>query len=112
MAVMEILAMTKVPLHKDVDGVFRVGGTRVRLDTVLTAFDQGGTPEQIAFKYPSLHLSDIYAVIAYYLQHRDEVEEYRAVRRLEIQVADQEVEARFPSNGVRERLLARRPLCG
>jgi len=107
MATLEIVAEMP-PLIKDEDGVFRVGGTRVRLDTVVGAFHHGCTPEEILFKYPSLNLDDIYAVIAYYLRHREEVEAYLAERRLLIEEAEREIEARFPSAGVRERLLARR----
>lgn len=36
-----------VPLDTDRDGVFRVGGTRVTLDTVVGAFTDGATPEEI-----------------------------------------------------------------
>ena len=107
MATLEFVA-EKPPVSKDVDGVFRVGGTRVRLDTVIEAFQNGHTPEAIFDKYPSLSLSDIYAVIAYYLQHRIEVEDYLEQRRLQSEEAEREIEERFPSAGLRERLLARR----
>lgn len=74
----------------------------------MTAFEQGATPEEIGLKYPSLNLADIYSVIAYYLQHREVVESYLAERRQQMRAAEQEIEARFPSVGIRERLLARR----
>jgi len=108
MTVLDVLVTAKPPLEKDGDGVFRIGQTRVRLETVLAAFQQGCTPEAIAFKYPALALADIYAVIAYYLQHREEVEAYLAQPNLDIRNGEQEIEARFPSAGVRDRLLARR----
>lgn len=112
MAVMDVLVTAKPPLEKDAHGVFRVGHTRVRLETVLTAFQQGSTPETIAFKYPALTLADIYAVITYYLQHQEAVEAYLAQRDQDVRNADQQIEARFPSAGVRERLLARRAGAG
>lgn len=59
----------RVPLAKSDDGVIRVGGTRVTLETVVTAFDAGSTPEEIAQDYATLKLDDIYAVITYYLRH-------------------------------------------
>ncbi len=108
MVALELMA-EKPPILKDDDGTFRVGGTRVRLDTVIGAFHNGCTPEEILYKYPSLNLTDIYAVIAYYLQHSPEVDRYLAERQIMIDVADREIEERFPSAGVRERLLARRP---
>ena len=52
------------PLVTDEDGVVRVEGTRVRLDTVVFAFNQGASAEEILQQYPSLTLSDIYATSA------------------------------------------------
>ena len=107
MATLELIA-EKPPVAMDVDGVFRIGGTRVRLETVIGAFQNGHTPEAIFDKYPSLNLSDIYAVIAYYLLHGIEIEDYLAQRRLQSDAAEREIEERFPSAGIRQRLLARR----
>jgi Protein of unknown function (DUF433) len=45
-----------VPVATDVDGVVRVGGTRVTLDTIVAAFHDGATPEEIAQQYPSFIL--------------------------------------------------------
>ena len=36
-----------VPLEKNPDGVIRIGGTRVTLDTIVTVFEAGATPEEI-----------------------------------------------------------------
>ena len=105
---METLVATAPPMARDKDNVFRIAGTRVRLETVLTAFQQGSTPEAIAYKYPVLHLADIYAVITYYLQYQDEVEAYLAERHQQIDETEREIAARFPAAGIRERLLARR----
>ena len=43
-----------VPLQADADGVVRVGGTRVTLDTIVVAFQQGATAEEIAEQYPAV----------------------------------------------------------
>jgi uncharacterized protein (DUF433 family) len=96
------------PIRTDADGVARVGGTRVRLDTVVTSFNAGCAPEEIVLKYPSLDLNDVYSVIGYYLWHRGDVDAYLAERRKAADEANREVEARFPRQGLRERLLARR----
>jgi uncharacterized protein (DUF433 family) len=53
-----------VPLQTDADGVIRIGGTRVTLDTLAAAFDAGATAEEIVQQYPSLALADVYSVIA------------------------------------------------
>jgi uncharacterized protein (DUF433 family) len=96
------------PIQADNDGILRVGGTRVRLETVINAFKSGCAAEEILLKYPSLNLTDIYAVITYYLWSREEVEAYMEERRRLEEAVRQENEARFPSAGVRDRLLARR----
>jgi uncharacterized protein (DUF433 family) len=96
------------PLRMTPDGVDRVGGTRVTLDTVVGAYRRGETAEQIAEHYSALSLADVYAVITYYLRHRSEVEAYLEERRRRAAEIRQENEARFPPDGVRERLLARR----
>ena len=96
------------PLSLDNDGVLRVGGTRVRLETVINTFQAGCTAEEILLKYPSLQLTDIYAVITYYLWHRAEVDAYLAERRDLADKVREENETRYSLAGVRERLLARR----
>jgi uncharacterized protein (DUF433 family) len=47
------------PLVADDDGVIRVAGTRVQLETVVIAFDAGATAEEIAQQYTSLDLADV-----------------------------------------------------
>lgn len=97
-----------MPLTTDAEGVLRVGGTRVSLDSVIFAFKEGATPEEIVQQYSSLNLADIYAVIGYYLQHRDEIEAYFQARRTQRDDIRREVETRFDPHGIRARLLARR----
>lgn len=97
-----------VPLEADVDGVMRVSGTRVTLDTVVAAFGEGATAEEIVLQYPSLGLANVYAVIAYYLQQRPQVEAYLRQRRVQADETQRQNEARFDPHGIRERLLGRR----
>jgi uncharacterized protein (DUF433 family) len=63
-----VLESQPLPLQTDADGVVRVAGTRVTLDTIVAAFKKGATAEQIAHGYPVLTLVDIYAVITFYLR--------------------------------------------
>jgi uncharacterized protein (DUF433 family) len=65
-----------VPLRTDKDGAIRIGNTRVLLEVVIGAHQRGDTPEQIVEGFPTLNLADVYAVIAYYLSHQNEVGEY------------------------------------
>ena len=99
---------TTVPLLKDEAGVLRITGTRVPLDSVIYAFDEGATPEEIVQQYPTLNLADTYTVISYYLQNSDEVEKYLEQRRAQRQELQKEIETRFNPHGLRERLLARK----
>jgi len=62
----------EIPLARDAQGAFRVGGTRITLDLVVRAFNRGATAEEIVQKYCSLQLSDVYQVIGYYLKHADD----------------------------------------
>ncbi len=96
------------PLFTDTDGVIRVGDTRVTLDTVVSAFEEGATAEEIVYQYPTLNLADVYAVLGYYLQRRPEVETYLWRRQQQAQVVRESNEARYAPQGIRERLLARR----
>jgi len=76
MELFEVLVAEPAPIQQDEDGVLRVGGTRVRLESILGAFKIGSAAEEILLKYPSLTLTDIYAVITYYLWHKEAVEAY------------------------------------
>jgi hypothetical protein len=50
----------------------------------------------------------VYSVITYYLRHKPEVDAYLKDREALAERVRGEVERRFPSAGIRERLLARR----
>jgi uncharacterized protein (DUF433 family) len=102
------LATEPIPLHTDQGGVVRVGSTRVTLDSVVYAFQEGATAEQILEQYPSLRLADVYAVISYYLRHGEEVDAYVNEQRRQAEEVRRQDEARFDRSGIRERLLARR----
>jgi uncharacterized protein (DUF433 family) len=97
-----------IPISMSTDGVIRVSGTRVTLDTVIAAFRDGATAEEIAHQYPTVPLGDIYEVIGYFLRHSEEIDAYlrRGVEASES--VRTENERRFDPDGVRERLLARR----
>ncbi|MBM4334053.1 MAG: DUF433 domain-containing protein [Deltaproteobacteria bacterium] len=97
-----------IPLQIDAEQVIRVGGTRVTFETVIAAFSEGATAEEIVQQYPSLKLADIYSVIGYYLRRSPEVEIYLQKRKAQAQAVRQQNELRFDLHGLRDRLLARR----
>jgi len=68
------------PFETDADGVVRVGGSRVTLDTLVAVFHTGDSPEEIHEQYPTVDLADIYAVLTYYLRHTREVDAYLDAR--------------------------------
>ena len=97
-----------IPLEADPGGVVRVGKTRVTLDTVVAAFCEGATAEEIVHQYPSLSLADVYQIIGYYLRRSSEVDEYLRERIAKAEAARKTNETRFDPQGVRDRLLSRR----
>lgn len=97
-----------IPLTTGADGVVRVAGTRIPLDSVIASFRDGATPETIVQQYPTLALANVYAVITYYLNHQDEVHTYLEQREQEAIKIRRENESRYDPNGIRDRLLARR----
>ena len=98
-----------VPLRIIAEGrMIYVGKSRVPLETVINAFHRGETPETIVSRFPALKLADVYLVIGYYLNHRVEVDQYIKEAEAERQRIQQENEARFPAEGLKERLLSRR----
>ena len=99
-----------IPLTYNADGVLRVGGTRVTLDVVISAFLDGATPEEIAQQYPSVTLADLYSVIGYYLSHGVEVEQYLAQRKQKAVSVRETNEQQFPPQNMRARLLARQKM--
>lgn len=97
------------PLREDAAGALRVGASRVLLELVIRAFQDGATPESIAQRYATLALPDVYAVIAYYLRHRREVDAYLARREEESEEVRRRIEGRQGElSEIRARLLARR----
>jgi uncharacterized protein (DUF433 family) len=97
------------PLREDESGALRVGNTRVLLELVIWAFQDGATPETIVQQYSTLSLPDVYAVIAYYLRHRNQIEDYLTRREQRADEVRQKIESRQGDlSEIRARLLARR----
>jgi uncharacterized protein (DUF433 family) len=76
-------------------GGYYVAGTRISLDSVICAFDRGESPEQIFANFPLVgSLAKVYAAIAFYLNHKDELDAYLESARREY-----EADAISPAEG-------------
>ena len=106
---MDSLELTyTVPLVYGEDGTIRIRGSRVTLDSIIHAFQQGATAEQIQDSFSSVTLGDIYGAIAYYLEHRVCVDVYLTRQEQAAQEARQ-MHAQHPEViAFRERVRLRR----
>ena len=95
------------PLRIDQGGVVRVGNSRVSLDVIVNQYENGMSPEDLVRTYDTLELSETYAVVAWYLRYRNEVQQY--LQRREQQTAELRVKIESERPPVsRDTLLARR----
>ena len=102
-----------IQLSKDEHGDIRVDDCHVLLDLVVHAFDDGATPETIVQMYSTLQLADVYAAIAYYRRHRQEILDYLADRERRAEVIRQNFQAQQPEMyEIRRRLMERRSITG
>ncbi len=96
------------PLCEEADGSVRVGGSRVLLELVIRAFEEGATPEVIVQRYDTLKLADVYAAITYYLRHPAEIASYLERReQLSAEVRQRIESQQGDMNQIRARLLTR-----
>jgi len=75
-----VIKTDTLPIYEDDSGSLRVGKSRVLLEIVIRAFQDGASPETIVQRYPTITLADVYSVVGYYLRHRKEIDEYLARR--------------------------------
>lgn len=84
------------------DDVYRVGSTRVSLDSVVYEWLRGASPESIQRSFPALTLEEVYGAIAFYLANEKEINEY--LRAGEAEFAALETESRARHQAWYERL--------
>ncbi|MDS3860200.1 DUF433 domain-containing protein [Thermosynechococcaceae cyanobacterium BACA0444] len=77
------------------------------LDTVIAAFLDGNSAEEIVAQYPSLNLADVDSVIDYYLHHRQVVDQYLQQREIKAAQVKQANEEQFNPIGLWDPLIAR-----
>ena len=92
------------PLRTDEHGVVRIGDTRVMLERIVYAFDEGVSAGGIVEMYPSLDLADVHATLAYVLRHRPEVDVYMKEVEARTEETRRLLDERSPQAGLREDL--------
>jgi uncharacterized protein (DUF433 family) len=95
------------PLRWDEAGGIRIGSSRVTLDSLLATYHNGSTPEEIAIQFSVLSLEDIYSAIAYYLNHRQEIDNYLEQRNQQAKQLRQQLTQKHNLVDLRQRLLTR-----
>ncbi|MCI0396980.1 MAG: DUF433 domain-containing protein [Chloroflexi bacterium] len=83
------------------DKAIRIAGTRVGIETVVSDYQEGASPEEIVLHYPTLFLEQVHATITYYLANREKVEAHLERIWQEQEEAWQE-QQEHPSEFVRE----------
>jgi uncharacterized protein (DUF433 family) len=96
--------VTAPPFRWDEAGGIRIGQSRVTLDSLLATYHNGSTPEEIAVQYPVLCLGEIYAAIAYYLTHRQEIDNYLEQRLKKAQQQRNQFVQQYNLANLRQRL--------
>lgn len=96
-----------VPLREEPTGVLRVGMSRVLLELVIEAYQQGESAASIVEMYPDLELGDVFAVLAYYLAHREDVEDYLRQCDEQAEAIRRQIDASQRPGPTKEELLAR-----
>jgi uncharacterized protein (DUF433 family) len=95
------------PFNEDESGAIRIGNSRVLLELVIRAFQDGASPEAIMQRYLTLSLSEIYTTIGYYLRHPQEIETYLSQRDQLAESVRQKLSDIQPDlSSIRSRLLA------
>jgi uncharacterized protein (DUF433 family) len=84
-------------LHQAPHGEILLTGSRIGLYHVVHYYNEGYSPEMLVGQFPTLSLALVHKVIAFYLEHRDEVDAY--VARCRSELACQRAEGYHPDWG-------------
>jgi uncharacterized protein (DUF433 family) len=101
--------VVSIPLETNAQGVIRIKGTRVSLDSILHAYyEDGATAEEIVLRFPTCAIEDIYTILSWALNNRDIVSDYLSSQLARRKQIESELREEYPSSGLRQRLLARK----
>lgn len=88
--------ISQLPLRLDEEGRWRVGNTRIPIETVIIAYQQGSLPEKIVEDFDVLKLADVYQIIGYYLANQAELDAHIERYLEEGEIIRQEMEKLYP----------------
>lgn len=72
-------------LVQDADGYIHLAGHRVSLQDVAYYYNEGSSAEELCEVFPTLALPIVHKVIAFYLEHSPEVDQYLAACETEME---------------------------
>ncbi|MEP7340795.1 MAG: DUF433 domain-containing protein [Acidobacteriota bacterium] len=79
------------------DGVYRVAGRRVSLDSLVYRWREGLLPETIQREcFPTLTLAEVFGALAYYLDHQQQIDEYLLEMEAKERVFAEKARALYP----------------
>jgi uncharacterized protein (DUF433 family) len=88
--------MNKQQYVENIDGVYRLTGTRVSLDSIVYAFWRGHTAESIAQSFPVLTLEHVYGALTFYLANKSEIDAYLTAAKAEFEAMRQAAREQDP----------------
>jgi uncharacterized protein (DUF433 family) len=72
------------------DGAYRITDSRVSLDSIVYAWRDGLSPENIKENFPVLTLEEVYGAITFYLANQAEIDTYLSQSEAKFEVARQQ----------------------
>ncbi len=78
-------------------GVYRVAGKRVSLDSLVYRWREGLSPETIQREcFPALTLAEVFGALAFYLDNQAEIDEYLKQQEVKEEEIAQQLREHYP----------------
>ena len=75
---------------REYEGVYRIGTTRVSLDSIVYLFREGMSAESMVDSYPALTLEQVHGALAFYLRNQKEIDAYLEEGKREAQLLQEQ----------------------
>ena len=72
-------------LDRHAENDVRITGTRVGIEQILWAYNDGMTADELAFQYRTVTLEQVHGILAYYLANKAAVDKYLRTQERESQ---------------------------